>query len=352
MRLRSLQERDVFRRVYQKPQKRAKKTFYFFAFLLFLGFCLWVAYGSITASLPSPGKTATVYGNPTQDDLRLTILSAIKKAKKSIYICIYGLSDPAIMRALNERAQKGIAVKILYDSKGSPNLQKKIPLAKASPIFSSAIMHQKVIIIDDEMIFFGSANLTEQSLKMHDNLVLGLCNKELADFLQKNRPFKSTYAKSLVGGQSVEIWLLPDPKGKAIQELKKQIRSAKKTVQIALFTLTHPLLIEEILHAHKRHVEITVILDKNAAHGASKNAVEALKKANIPVYLNHSIQLMHHKLLYIDEKVLVSGSANWTKSAFTKNSDLLFILSHLNEAQKNKVDALWRAVKLSSQPCL
>jgi len=42
------------------------------------------------------------------------------------------------------------------------------------------------------------------------------------------------------------------------------------------------------------------------------------------------------------------GSANWTKTAFTKNEDFLFALSSLTKDQKKYLDNLWKILKIEA----
>lgn len=210
-------------------------------------------------------------------------------------------------------------------------------------------MHQKILILDNETVFIGSANMTSASLRMHDNLVIGLVSRPVANFLREHEPYDHGYLKTMVGGQEMEIWLLPDPRGKALTELRKKIRAAHKSIQIALFTFTHPGLVEEVIDAHKRGVHVSIVIDMHSGLGASSKIVEKLRAEGVPVHLSRGIQLLHHKFIYIDEKTLITGSANWTKAAFYKNSDLILALHHLNEEQKKFMNRLWHTVEASGQ---
>lgn len=312
-------------------------------------FCIWLVWRSLTPIIPKPADPPRLYSNPSREDLRLTLLSAIHKAHSSVFLCMFGLSDPGILKALREKMQRNVPVTIYYDSNGSPDIRKALQGADIHPVRLSGIMHQKILILDDEMVFLGSTNFTTQSLKMHDNLVIGFSSQKIARFLKEHVPNTSGYLRCLVGGQDVELWLLPDPKGHALTDLKKKIRTATHSLRIALFTLTHNVLIDEIIQAKRRGVNVTVILDMHSALGASAEAVKTLQKANVRVLCSQGVQLMHHKFVSIDEQTLVTGSANWTKAAFAKNSDSLFILHTLNHSQKSFMNQLWNKLETSSQ---
>lgn len=252
---------------------------------------------------------------------------------------MFGFNDPPLLQALSK---KKFPITIYYDKKNSPALLGD----GVHPISSPGLMHQKILILDEETVFMGSANFTGPSLKMHDNLVIGFKSKEIASFLQENAPLKSGQFQSTVGGQDVEIHLLPS--ANALEDLKNKIKMATKTLYIAIFTLTHPELTQEIINAKNRGVDVTVILDMHASLGASAKALKSLEDDGVRVLLSQGLQLMHHKFAYIDETLLISGSANWTKSAFTKNHDCLITLYNLTQEQKHFMNKIWYALKTKS----
>ncbi|MBX9745126.1 MAG: phosphatidylserine/phosphatidylglycerophosphate/cardiolipin synthase family protein [Chlamydiales bacterium] len=322
-------------------------SFFLLAFGLFF---LYVTFDSVSPRLPTASEPICLYSNQYPKDLQLTLLEAIHRAQKSIHLVMFGLTDLSILSALAHQANRGVNVDIYYDPKGSSRLDLLLKQAKTYPVNSKGLMHQKIMIIDNTMIFIGSANMTTASLRMHDNLVIGCIHPELAAFLQKKTPYSSGYMTTLAGKQKLEIWLLPDSHGHALSDLQKKIRSAHSSIRIALFTWTHPTLLEEVIAAHQRGVEVSVIIDMHSALGASAKGVQQMKEEGVPIFVSQGIQLMHHKFLWIDEETLLTGSANWTKSAFHKNSDCFIALNPLNQEQKKFMNKLWNQLRAKTKP--
>jgi phosphatidylserine/phosphatidylglycerophosphate/cardiolipin synthase-like enzyme len=205
-------------------------------------------------------------------------------------------------------------------------------------------MHQKILILDRDLIFLGSANMTSASLRMHDNLVIGLRSPVVAKFLLEHPPYTSGSLRTMVGGQDLELHLLPDPQGHVISDLSRFIRTASRSIKIALFTFTHAGLCEEVIAAKRRGVEVKIVLDQHSSLGASAKVVKQLAEAGIPLLLSRGVQLLHHKFLLIDDELLICGSANWTKAAFCKNSDCILVLHRLTQEQKQFMQSLWYRV--------
>lgn len=265
---------------------------------------------------------------------------------------MFGLTDPAILQALVKKTEQTFQTTVYYDTKGSPNLYRILENCEIHPIRQEGFMHHKILILDDEMVFLGSANMTTPSLRMHDNLVIGLVNKNIASFLQQKTPYSYGHLSTPVGGQNVDLWLLPDPNGHALTEIKRKLRGANRMIRAALFTFTHPALVDELLIAHRKGVAVTVVIDMHSGLGASAKTVAALKKAGIRILFSRGQQLLHHKFVLIDEATLIAGSANWTKAAFTKNNDCLIMLHNLTHEQKSYMNHLWKRIAITAQEVL
>jgi len=333
--------------VYKKKGSKNKIFVCLFSGVLLSIGLIWY---SLTPSLPVSGAPPTLYSNQCQQDLTLLFLEAIRKTKKSIYLVMFGLSDPSILKALQKKTNDLVDISIYYDLRGSSNLYPFLHACTLHAIRKPGLMHHKALLIDEKLVFLGSTNMTTHSLRMHDNLVIGLVNKQIATFLKEKLPYSSGHLQTFVGGQKIDLWILPDPKGHALYELKKKIRQSRQSIKIALFTFTHPHLVDELIAAHERGVTITIVLDMHSGLGASAKATDILKQRGIPVRFSQGVQLLHHKFMLIDDETLIAGSANWTKAAFTKNNDCLIMLHGLIPKQRSFMGRLWRRIIATSQP--
>jgi phosphatidylserine/phosphatidylglycerophosphate/cardiolipin synthase-like enzyme len=306
-----------------------------------------LVYALLHPQLPDPISPLLLYSNQNHQDLKRTFAHAISKAKHSIHVNTYAVSDPDIIQLLQKKADSGISTTILYDGSASPPLQQMMHgLAQATPVKTKGLMHRKIVIIDQTQVFLGSANMTTQSLKMHDNLVIGAYHPEAAKYLEHPT---TPYFCFNIEQQQAALWLLPDVTGEALKGLVQRIKQAKKTIRVAMFTLTHPDLTEALIDAARRGVVVKCAVDYYTGHGASLKAVQRLQEAGINLYLSRGQQLLHHKWVEIDRTTLVSGSANWTAAAFARNQDCFMILEPLNTKQKKFMKSLWKTIKKDSE---
>ncbi|MCC5832764.1 MAG: phosphatidylserine/phosphatidylglycerophosphate/cardiolipin synthase family protein [Chlamydiales bacterium] len=287
--------------------------------------------------ISSSDEPVELYSSACQDDLRKVYLDAINGAEESIYLIMYSLSDDRVIKALNKKAREGIKVVVTHDPTTYQKGYERLKAIKRIPIAISGLMHQKILIVDGKRVWIGSANFTTESLRLHDNLVAGLNSPELAQLIL-SESFGHTF---IIGDQRLEFWSLPRDKKNAFSRLIELIDKAEDSIRVAMYTWTHPELTDAVIRAHKRGVLVEVILDRGQANGVGRITTKRLVEAGLCVWLSSGQKLLHHKCLWVDEKILVNGSANWTKAAFSKNKDCFFILNDLTEDQQNKLRTMW-----------
>ncbi len=313
--------------------------------------CVCILAASIFLKLtdiPTPTLDSPIafYSNQSQKDLKNSLIKSLKNAHSEIKISVYSLSDPDVIKILNKKSLEGLKITIQIDKKQAKSLRKKLSeKIDLSTVKQSGLMHQKVFLIDN-ICYLGSSNLTSQSLRMHDNLMLGLCfpklNKYLKSYLfEKNQPLQDFRSPNL------DLYLLPN-KG-ALNRVLDCLNKAQDSIKIAMFTFTHPQVLDTLIKAQKRGVKVYVIFDYLSHKGASRFMAQKLKEASIPIFHNRGLALMHHKLAFIDCKTLITGSTNWTKSGFEKNQESLIVIEKLSTKDKRFIKTLWRNLKWESK---
>lgn len=320
------------------------------AFISCLFFVAWVISKALHRTHP-PLMTdpPRIYSNQIRDDLRLYFAHAIESAKKSVTLSVYTMTDPVILAALRKKAKEGVPVTVITDAKTAGGLSQKLgPDIKLDLRFLKGIMHRKILVIDHEQSWIGSANMTTESLRMHGNLVIGLTDPQVSKFIEDNTLGKgSPYDHFNFRGQEVEISFQPQDR-EGMERIERLIRSAKKSVKIAMFTWTNQDLAQAVMDVRKRGIDVQVVVDRQQAKGASGKIVTTLQKRGIPVTLSTGPGLLHHKFVYIDGNLLISGSANWTRAAFTQNEEVFMIIHNLTEEQQSRMDQMWKIIQHES----
>jgi len=98
------------------------------------------------------------------------------------------------------------------------------------------------------------------------------------------------------------------------------LKTARKSIDICVFTISDNKITQAILGAHQRGVVVTIISDNDKANDKGSD-VQYLQDKGINVILDQSPYHMHHKFAIFDNRILLNGSFNWTRSATQVNEE-------------------------------
>ncbi|MCB1160813.1 MAG: hypothetical protein KDK45_25145, partial [Leptospiraceae bacterium] len=289
------------------------------------------------ANLPSEGIYFSYPGKYSPEDKKNLvteiILNLLNQAKTSIEIYAYSFDNPKLIESLQEARQRGVKIKIVGDTEKDYSLLIKsgfqIELWKAS-----GLHHIKAILVDRSSFLFGTGNFSKYGLRSNYNAYfLKYLSPEEGDqvfqFLEEKYP-----ESFLVLGEHI---LINSPsKGKLIQDtLIQQIQSATKEIHYLIFDHFDPIVSYALKEAAQRGVLIKAIydspVDPEGEYLSSLSPfIEVYRDGNEDKYKEDGIYhggLLHHKSMLIDNKVLLSGSYNYSRSARDDNREM-FIISY------------------------
>jgi mitochondrial cardiolipin hydrolase len=128
--------------------------------------------------------------------------------------------------------------------------------------------------------------------------------------------------------------------------IQRQLGSARRCIDLCVFTLSDDRIAEEVLTAHRRGVSLRFITDNDKEFDAGSD-VARLRQQGVPVAVDRTPAHMHHKFALVDGTWLLNGSYNWTRSACEHNEENLIVtndpvLVHQFQAQ---FDALWMTLQ-------
>ncbi len=141
--------------------------------------------------------------------------------------------------------------------------------------------------------------------------------------------------------------VLFSPQGGIGQKLVRIYRGAKSDIRVAMYSLTVKGQANALIAAHKRGVNVQVVLDTNL--GRQKTSMsKTLAGAGIPVrHVGPSGGSMHHKFIIVDGKLLATGSYNISNDAEDhSNEAMLFITDKkVIDSFAGEFDRLWQKGK-------
>lgn len=138
----------------------------------------------------------------------------------------------------------------------------------------------------------------------------------------------------------------PDRDDENLHILLEELLSATVSVELAMFTLTLPEVVDVLQKHHNLGVRVRAITDFRMGRVHRGQHVQKLRSCGIKVRTNPSDDAqMHHKFCVIDGRTVMTGSFNWTRQAEDGNRENLIIFRETNLATSfsSEFDAMWEA---------
>lgn len=127
-----------------------------------------------------------------------------------------------------------------------------------------------------------------------------------------------------------------------------QIAGARQQVLVQAYSFTSPEIVRALVDAHKRGVDVRVVLDRsNACKDASEEcekkgaiAADTLRLAKVPVLVDRKHAIAHNKVMVLDGVRVITGSFNFTRAANERNAENLLVIA--DPALARKYAENWR----------
>jgi len=113
----------------------------------------------------------------------------------------------------------------------------------------------------------------------------------------------------------------------------RELGKARKTILVQAYSFTSAPIAKALVEAHKRKVDVRVILDKSQ-RSEKYSSADFVAHAGIPTWIDTCCAIAHNKVMVIDGETVITGSFNFTKSAQERNAENLIVLRDKNLASR------------------
>ncbi len=105
------------------------------------------------------------------------------------------------------------------------------------------------------------------------------------------------------------------------------INQAKSQILVQAYSFTSVPIARAIINAHRKGVEVKVILDKSQYRPHGFSAAKLLTDYQIPTFIDYQFNIAHNKVIIIDNQTVVTGSFNFTRAAEERNLENVIIIT-------------------------
>ncbi len=125
----------------------------------------------------------------------------------------------------------------------------------------------------------------------------------------------------------IETAFSPDGGSEAL--VLKTINAARHSVRLAAYSFTSPTVVKALLAAHRRGVDVRVVVDEKGNKSKSGTAaLNLLVNAGIQARTNRKYAIHHDKYILVDDLHTQTGSYNYSKAAANSNSENVLVVWH------------------------
>ncbi len=286
--------------------------------------------------------TATTDEHTPMEDV---LLALIDSATTSIDVALYGLNRQSVITALVAAHDEGVTVRVVGDDEAamgdyssSYHALIEAGVTVVTDASTSKIQHNKFLVIDGEVVWTGSTNLTDTGLTLNtnnsivitDTILAGIYTAEFEEMWGgsfHNDKIDNTAHLLDYDGTRVECYF--SPTDLVAFEVRDELAGADETIHFAMFFWTDDLLTDQLGERLRAGVEVYGVWDQLGAANTS-SADEALSDAGARIKIEHFVGKVHHKFAVIDvegsDPVVILGSYNWTGSGAYDNDENTLIV--------------------------
>jgi phosphatidylserine/phosphatidylglycerophosphate/cardiolipin synthase-like enzyme len=301
-----------------------------------------------TAPQSSDGEVITTGG------LDGRLAEAIDTAQETVDVAAYDFDLAPVADALVRADARGVRVRLVSDSDYADELGPETLQAAGIPVVfddRDPFMHNKFVVIDGSVVWTGSWNLTENGTYRNNNNVLVFTSTPLAanyttefEEMFVDRAFGATSPETIpyprIDLNGVQVETVFEAEGNVRARILALLAEADTSVYVMAFVFTDDALAEALIDRHRAGVDVVAVIEARNAEGPGSD-YDRLRQAGVEILEDGNRYIMHHKVMIVDEAVVVTGSYNFSASAADRNDENVVIVESPDVAARY-VAEFWR----------
>jgi phosphatidylserine/phosphatidylglycerophosphate/cardiolipin synthase-like enzyme len=289
---------------------------------------------SIYFTNPEGASSSTLRGGPDA-----MLADAMDGATESLDVAAQEIDLWSIRDALIRAHQRNIRVRVVTETDYISNPEMQALVLEGIQVRGDErqpLMHNKFVVIDEEEVWTGSMNLTVNGAYRNNNNLLRIRSAQLAG--QYTEEFEEMLIEDRFGqlswpeaprppididGAQIEVLFSPDMRtGDHIVGI---LQNAEESIYIMAFNLTLDSISDTILRRAAEGIEVASLFDTDQSQNQGSD-VERFEEFGLDVVLDGNPRKMHHKVIIVDESIVITGSHNFSRNAEEQNDENVLII--------------------------
>ena len=288
-----------------------------------------------------------------QSSIEGRLIEKINAAQTSIHIASFEFNLTPVAEALIAAKQRGVDVRWVTDDENGLEADEEPGRGQFAMLQDagievrsdtrSALMHNKFWIFDGQILWTGSTNITVNGIFKQDNNTVVIQSPELATIYE--REFQEMWdgqfgprspsqldeqITTVNGSRIVVVFTSEDP---ALENaIVPIVKSATQSIRFLTFSFTDFPLADAMSERSKAGVDVAGVFEKVGSE-TDASELKTLMCRNVPVKQDGNPGFLHHKVIVVDERIVITGSMNYSTNAEESNDENVIIIDNAEIAR-------------------
>ena len=297
----------------------------------------------------------------------LQLVAAIEDAQATLDIAAFEWGNPRLTEAVVDAYERGVQVRMVVDDEHvieeNEILLEEDEEAPFQAIIDagipfvdddrSALMHNKFMIIDSEIVWQGSMNYTMNGTYRNNNNMIALRSRDAVAAYQTE--FNEMFVREEFGptstdddvttffaGDGAQVGIYFASEGDVVEPLLDVLDTAEESIHFMAFSFTEDRLGVKMIERAYAGIEVQGIFELRGSETRFSEMGRMYCNA-LNVRQDGNPYILHHKVIIVDEEIVISGSFNFSDNATQSNDENLVIIADADLAAQfmMEFDRLW-----------
>jgi phosphatidylserine/phosphatidylglycerophosphate/cardiolipin synthase-like enzyme len=285
--------------------------------------------------------------NQWQNSVEGKLIEKINAAQSSIHIVSFEFDLTPVAEALVAAHNRGVDVRWVTDDEHGIEADEEpgggqFATLQAAGIevradTRSALMHNKFWLFDGQTAWTGSTNITASSVFQQNNNAIVIHSPEVVAIYEREfqemwdgqfgprSPSTADQQTVVVNGTPIQIYFSPEDK--VLDHIIPIVANAQSNIRFLAFSFTDYPLAKAMIDRAAVGVDVAGVYEKvgSETEGAE---LKTFYCAGVPVRQDGNPRFLHHKLIIVDNHIVISGSFNFSSNATENNDENVIIIDN------------------------
>ena len=297
-----------------------------------------------------------------QNSIEGKLIEKINAARSSIHIAAFEFGLTPVAEALIAAKGRGLDVRWITDDESGleadedPDRGQFALLQKAGiDVIAddrSALMHNKFIIFDGQILWTGSTNLTVSGVFQQNNNTVVIHSPEVAAIYEREfeemwngefgpkSPSTADQQAALVNGTVIQVYFSPEDD--VLNRIIPIVANAQSNIRFLAFSFTDYPLAQAMIDRYASGVDVAGVYEKTGSETEGAE-LKTFICGHVPVRQDGNPRFLHDKVIVVDNRIVITGSFNFSNNATDNNDENVIIIDNPEIASlfMQEFDRVW-----------